>query len=159
MATRPANDLTDFDLDLSEVDQIVSIPTDQIDFGERQRPIDEVWANALGLLMLKDGQRTPIDVCRLPGSKRWALAGGGGHRLRGGQVHEISHMRAVIHSPDRLGRLEREASENLHRGDLNPIDRAAHIAQLVHVKKLRAGIDPETSGRSIAAWSRRRRRS
>lgn len=127
----------------------VLIRTDQVDQGERLRPVDLVWAEALGQIMTRDGQRTPVEVCRLPGQARWTLVSGG-HRLAGAQSADIAYLRAEIVGADRDDRRLREVSENLWRRDLAPIDRAAFVAEAVAIHKRRAGIDPAKDGRAAS---------
>ncbi len=122
----------------------VLVRTDQVDQGDRLRDIDPVWAHALGQVMLREGQRTPTEICRLPGSTRWTLVSGG-HRLAGAIDAEIVYLRAEIVSADRTDRKMREVSENLWRRDLEPIDRAAFIAQLVSLRRAKAGLEEVAS--------------
>jgi hypothetical protein len=138
------------------VDQVLSIPVDQIDRGERLRAIDEVWAGALGQLMRRDGQNVPIEVCRLPGANRWTLVAGG-HRHRGAELAGIEELRAIVVTANRDQRRLREVNENLWRRDLDPVDRAAFVAEAVAILKRRAGVDPDRDGRvaSVAArWQK-----
>ena len=128
----------------------VQVRTDQIDIGERLRQVDMIWAEALGQVMLREGQRTPIEICRLPGSSRWTLVAGG-HRFAGAQKAGIEYLRAEIVYADRDMRRSREISENLWRNDLAPLDRAAFIAEAVAIQKRRAGIDPNKDGRAVSA--------
>ncbi|CAN5453683.1 hypothetical protein BH09PSE4_BH09PSE4_13820 [soil metagenome] len=141
-------------LEAIPLDDTFMVRTDQIDMGERLRPIDEVWADALGGIMVRDGQKTAIELCRLPGRDRWTLGGAGGHRLRGAQIHEIEYLRATIVSNSAAERRMREVSENLWRLDLDPIDRAAFLAELVMLHKQRSGIDPARDGRVASAAAR-----
>lgn len=131
---------------------VLLIRTDEIDMGERLRPVDESWAEALGQIMLRDGQMTPVEVCRLPGQSRWRLVAGG-HRLAGALSADIAYLRAIEVSNDKAERRLREVSENLWRSALAPLDRAAFVAEMVTLQKVRAGIDPAKDGRaaSIAA--------
>jgi hypothetical protein len=131
----------------------ILIRTDEVDVGERLRPVDPVWAEALGQMMLRDGQDTPILVCRLPGRSRWLLVAGG-HRLAGAVFADIAYMRAEVVSADRDDRRLREVRENVMRSDLTPIDRAAHVAEAVSILKRRAGIDPAADGRVGSAAAR-----
>jgi hypothetical protein len=131
----------------------ILIRTDEVDVGERLRPIDPVWAEALGQMMLRDGQDTPILVCRLPGSSRWLLVAGG-HRHAGAVSAGIAYMRAEIVSANRDDRRFREVRENVMRSDLAPFDRAAHVAEAVAIIKRRAGIDPAADGRAGSAAAR-----
>ncbi|WP_337846212.1 ParB N-terminal domain-containing protein [Sphingomonas sp.] len=126
---------------LNEVESVVSVETRLIDAGPRLRPIDMVWAKALGELMLREGQRTPIDICVNADGTGFELAGAGGHRLAAAQLAGIEHLKAFVHSADLRDRRQREISENLWRRDLDPIDRAAFIAELVQLKRAKAGAD------------------
>lgn len=128
----------------------VLVRVDQVDVGERLRAVDPVWAEALGQVMLREGQRTPIEICRLPGRDRWTLVTGG-HRHAGAALAGIEYLRAEIVSADRDERRSREISENLWRDDLAPLDRAAFVAEAVAIQKRRAGIDPEKHGRTVSA--------
>ena len=134
----------------------VLIRTADIDEGDRLRAIDKVWGEALGQMMARDGQDTAIKVCRLPGRTRWTLVAGA-HRLFGARAEEIEYMKAEIVSADRDERRLHEVRENLWRKDLEPIDRAAFIAEAVSIYKRRAGIDPARSGSAIAADARWKR--
>lgn len=128
----------------------ILVRTDQIDAGDRLRALDPVWAEALGQVMLRDGQRTPIEVCRLPGRDRWTLVAGG-HRFEGARLAGIEYLRAEVVTADRDVRRSREVSENLWHNDLAPLDRAAFVAEAVAIQKRRAGIDPTKDGRAISA--------
>ncbi|MFN3676198.1 MAG: ParB/RepB/Spo0J family partition protein [Sphingomonas pseudosanguinis] len=134
----------------------ILIRTDEIDAVDRLRPIDTVWAEALGQVMAREGQDTPIQVCRLPGKNRWTLVVGA-HRLEGAKTAGIEYLKAEVVSADRDDRRLREVRENLWRSDLTPVDRAAFIAEAVAIHKRRVGIDPTVDGRvgSIAArWQK-----
>lgn len=131
--------------------EVVAIPVDEIEMGERLRPVDTTWADALGQIMLRDGQLTPIEVCKLPGRKKYTLVKGG-HRLAAGQLFlDLSPMKAIIVSADSAERRMRELSDDFFRRDLHPLDRAAFIAELVTLQKLRDGIDPAKDGRAASA--------
>ena len=133
--------------------EIILVPVDQVRIGQRLREIDPVWAEALGRVMVKEGQQTPIEVCRLPGKPGWELVAGA-HRLTGARTvgMELIEAREVSNSVD--FRKLREASENLWRRGLDPLARAAHIAELVRLHKLRAGIDPDKDGRAVSVAAR-----
>jgi hypothetical protein len=144
------------DLGADVVGEILLIPVSQIERGERMRPIDTVWATALGQVMRREGQRTPIEVCRMPRAEVWTIVAGG-HRHAAAQRADIAYLRAIVVSAADVDRRMGEVSENLWRRDLEPIDRAAFIAELVSLHKARAGIDPAKDGRAISAnvrWQR-----
>lgn len=141
MATAAANDGEQPDV----VGQIVLLKPDDIEVGPRLRPVDPVWAAALGGIMKAEGQQTPIEVCRLPGRAKFTLVVGA-HRRAGAEIKGL-WLRAEVVTNDAAERKLREASENLHRRDLNPIERAAHVAELVARHRARAGIE-ETDRRN-----------
>lgn len=117
----------------------ILVRTDEVDEGERLRPVDPVWAGALGQIMLREKQRTPIEVCRLPGRNRWLLVSGG-HRLAGAKFAGIEYLRAEIVTAERKERRLREVSENLWRRDLDPLDRASSLAELVAIRRSSVGL-------------------
>lgn len=143
-------------LEANSIDEIISIRADQIDMGERLRPIDEAFARGLGAVMAKHGQQTPIEVCRLPGSDMWRLVTGG-HRVVGARIHDIEYIRAIEVGPNLAERRMREVSENLWRRDLDPIDRAMFVAELVALHKAAIGVDPSKDGRVASANARWRK--
>lgn len=118
-------------LELSPID--IEIP-------ERIGFLHEDKAAALGRLMAVDGQRDPIKVTRnLPkksvedvvaeGRKPWRLVTGM-HRLTGAAMEGIAVFAIEVKGkPEDLADLE--ASENLHRRPLGPIERAKFTAALV----------------------------
>ncbi|MDZ7895018.1 MAG: MucR family transcriptional regulator [Sphingobium sp.] len=133
--------------------EVLRIPVEDIEMGDRLRPVDEDWAMRLGEMMLVDGQRDPIWVCRLPGRNSYTLVAGA-HRYTAHCIFpELGPIKAIVVDSDRMSRIEGEVIENLHRKGLDPVERATFIAELVSVKKLRMGIDPAKDGRaaSIAA--------
>lgn len=136
---------------LAEVDQILSIELGLIDLGPRLRAVDEVWALALGELMLREGQRDPVDIARNPVTQRFEVHGKGGHRWTGAGIVGIEHLQVRIHAwnPD-AARL-REIADNLHRRDLDPFDRALFVAEAVACLKRMKGIDPAKDGRAASA--------
>lgn len=87
-------------------------------------------AAALGRLMAVDGQRDPIKVVAQPKkAKPWRLVTGM-HRLTGALIEDIQvYAIEVLGKPEDLAELE--ASENLHRRPLGPIERAKFTAALV----------------------------
>jgi hypothetical protein len=136
-------------------DQVLDLPLGQIALGDRLRPIDPVWAAALGQIMSVEGQKDPIKVTRLPGRCDYVLVTGG-HRLSGAQLQGWATIKAIVVSADASERRITEISENLWRKGLDPIDRATFLADLVAELKARAGVGDATA-QSIAAnarWSK-----
>ncbi|MCC7097308.1 MAG: ParB N-terminal domain-containing protein [Thermomonas sp.] len=134
------------------VGQIILLRPDEIEAGERLRPVDPVWAEALAGILKAEGQRTPIEVCRLPGKSRYTLVTGA-HRHAAAAKAGL-WLRAEVVTNDAAERRLREISENMHRRDLAPLDRAAMLAELVAVHKVRAGLDPNADGRTASVNAR-----
>lgn len=100
---------------------------------ERIGFLHEDKAVALGRLMAVDGQRDPIKVAPRPkkggGKAGWQLVTGR-HRLRGAELEGITVWAIEVNgSAEDFADLE--ASENLHRRPLGPIERAKFTAALV----------------------------
>ena len=150
MATAPANDT----LEAKEIETIVSIRVADINAADRLRPVDPVWASALGAIMAREGQRTPIEVCRLPGRTHWTLVTGG-HRHAGALAEGIEYLKAIVVGADRAERRMREVSENLWRKELDPIDRAAFVAEIHALLKAKVGsATSDQSAQQVAANAR-----
>lgn len=132
------------------VGEIWDIPLSMIEVADRVRPIDPIWSAALGRVMATEGQRTPIEVCRLPGRTGFRLVAGA-HRLQGAALAGLPTIRAIIVSSDALERRFSEVSENLWRKELGPLDRAAFVAELHDIIRIRAGIEPDVSLHQVAA--------
>lgn len=113
---------------------------------ERIGFLHEDKAVALGRLMAVDGQRDPIKVvrnlpsksveaCMAEGKQPWRLVTGA-HRLRGAALEGMTVAALEV-----LGKAEDlvdlEASENLHRRPLGPLEHAKFTAALVQAAKER----------------------
>ncbi|PTR11802.1 MULTISPECIES: hypothetical protein [unclassified Novosphingobium] len=111
--------------------QLFGVDPNTVDEGKRIGFLHEDKAAAIGRLMAVDGQRDPIKVVAQPKNtaQPWRLVTGMhrliGARLEGLQVFAIE----VSGKPEDLADLE--ASENLHRRPLAPIERAKFTAALV----------------------------
>lgn len=117
---------------------VIPLDPNEIDLGERLRPIDQAWATAIGQSMQRDGQIHTVDV-RWTG-EQWQLAGAGGHRVTGARLAGIPiDCRVVLFSQDVSRR--REAAENLFRRANDPLERAEAIAELVRIHREQAGIE------------------
>lgn len=109
---------------------LFEISPDLVDEGQRIGFLHEDKAAALGRLMAVDGQRDPIKVVAQPKNKEqpWRLVTGM-HRLIGARLEGINVWAIeVTGKPEDLADLE--ASENLHRRPLAPIERAKFVAAL-----------------------------
>lgn len=109
--------------------QLFEISPDQVDEGERIGFLHEDKAVALGRLIAVDGQRDPIKVRKHPkGTKPWLLVTGM-HRLVGARLEGLPvHAIVVEGKPEDF--VDLEASENLHRRPLAPIERAKFVHAL-----------------------------
>jgi hypothetical protein len=135
---------------------VILAPIADIDVGDRLRPVDPVWAAALGAVMTVEGQDDPIKVCRLPGTTRLRLVTGG-HRLEGARLEGWIAIKAIVVDSDAIRRRQQEISENLWRKGLDPIDRATFVAELYSLQKAKSGLAAEQDGRSASIavrWSK-----
>lgn len=107
----------------------------QVDEGDRIGFLHEDKAAALGRLMAVDGQRDPIKVVanKKNAEKPWRLVTGM-HRLIGARIECIT-VWAIEVSGTREELADLEASENLHRRPLAPIERAKFTAALVQAAR------------------------
>lgn len=99
--------------------------------GERIGFLHDDKAAALGRLMAVDGQRDPIKIVAQPDNagQPWRLVTGM-HRLIGARIEGLTVWAIEVSGkPEDLADLE--ASENLHRRPLAPIERAKFTAALV----------------------------
>lgn len=108
-----------------------------VDEGDRIGFLHDDKAAAIGRLMAVDGQRDPIKVVSNPKSpdRPWRLVTGM-HRLIGARIECIPVWAIEVSGkPEELADLE--ASENLHRRPLQPIERAKFTAALVQAAQER----------------------
>jgi ParB-like chromosome segregation protein Spo0J len=114
---------------------VICIDPADIFIPERIGFLHEDKAVALGRLMAVDGQRDPIKVAPHKGKQSWKLVTGR-HRLRGAEIEGI-HVYALEVGGDASDHADLEASENLHRRPLGPIERAKFTAALVQAAQER----------------------
>jgi len=117
--------------------QLFALDPNTVDEGKRIGFLHEDKAAAIGRLMAVDGQRDPIKVVAQPKSKAqpWRLVTGM-HRLVGARLEGIQVFAVEVSGkPEDLADLE--ASENLHRRPLGPIERAKFTAALVQAAQQR----------------------
>ena len=109
---------------------LFELSPDHVDEGERIGFLHEDKAAALGRTMAVFGQRDPIKVVANPKNpeKPWRLVTGM-HRLIGARIEGLTVFAIeVTGKPEDLADLE--ASENLHRRPLGPIERAMFVQSL-----------------------------
>lgn len=117
--------------------QMLELDPNDIDDSDRIGFFHPDKAAAIGRLMKVDGQRTPIMVTAHPkkGGKPWKLVVGK-HRTVGARLEGLKVFgNQVSGKPEDLADLE--ASENLHRRPLAPIERAKFTAALVQAAQER----------------------
>lgn len=134
--------------------QVVMIDIRQIAVGERLRQVDLDYVEVLKASIAERGLKTPIHV--RPARKvdpkdpnRWTedIAEGffdltaGGHRLYA--CRELGHeqIASIVYEPSPLEARLDEIYENLHRHELNPLDRAAFMYE---AKQVYEDLHPET---------------
>lgn len=136
------------------IGDIVAIDAADIDASERLRPIDEAWGVALGHIMLTEGQRTPIEVCRSTKGKPWRLVSGGHRHWAAGMFLDLNPLKAIEVEAGELSRRQAEIAENLWRRALDPLDRAVFVAEMHDVLRARAGLAASIVPQEIAANAR-----
>ena len=110
--------------------EIIALDPNDIFVPERIGFYHEDKATALGRLIAVDGQRDPIKVKACArGEQAWELITGL-HRMHGCANEEISVFALVVDG-EAEDFADLEASENLHRRPLGPIERAKFTAALV----------------------------
>jgi ParB family transcriptional regulator, chromosome partitioning protein len=102
-----------------------------IDPNPRQprRSFDDATLAELAASIAALGMLQPLVVRPAPGG-RWELIAGE-RRLRAAQGIGMSDVPVVVIDTDDTGALERALVENIHRADLNPIEEASALAQLL----------------------------
>ncbi|MDQ3964281.1 MAG: ParB/RepB/Spo0J family partition protein [Actinomycetota bacterium] len=121
------------------------IPVDQIDPNPRQ-PRDTFDPSALGELaasIRELGILQPVLVRALPTGRYELVAGE--RRLRAARSAGLTEIPALVVETDERGSLERALVENIHREDLNPIEEAAGLKQLLE----EGGLTQEALGQRI----------
>lgn len=114
--------------------QILQLNPDDIQIDDR---IGLYWpekAEALGRLIAKDGQNDPIKV-RANGSRakrKWTLVAGL-HRLEGVRLMSLTSVSAIEVIGDADDYRMVEASENIHRRDFGPIEKALFVRALADI--------------------------
>lgn len=141
--------------DVSAADEIFPINPADVRIGERVGLFWPEKAAALGALMARDGQTDPIKVVWNEIASGWQLVTGL-HRLQGARALMLPWINAieVKGSPAKLRRME--ASENIHRRDLGPLERAMHIRAIADDIEARwsagyEGLSPQAIGQ-IRRW-------
>lgn len=128
--------------------EVISIPLDQIEVGDRLRVIDPDHAGLIAESFHANGQMTPIEVRRAPGVGYRLIAGA--HRLEAANIAGMATISAVVVEADDDQARLREIDENLCRRDLSELDRATFLAER---KAVWDRLHPETARRGRRAKS------
>lgn len=123
------------------------------------------WADkaaALGALMKRDGQNDPIKVQHRARTGEWLLVTGL-HRLRGAIDAGLETIKAIEVEGSDAELALIEASENIHRRDFGPIERALFVRALADQAEARwsdgrDGLTPQQIGQ-IKRWERERQKA
>lgn len=116
---------------------LFELSPEHIEIGDRVGFLHEDKAVALGRLMAVFGQRDAIKVIanKRNAAKPWKLVTGR-HRLEGARIEGMTiHAIEVKGTPEALA--DMEASENLHRRPLGPIERAMFVQSLAQAAQQR----------------------
>ncbi|MBW8285785.1 MAG: ParB N-terminal domain-containing protein [Rhizobium sp.] len=101
-----------------------------IHIGERLRPIDMDYAQAIAGSMSERGQISPIMIRRTPAKNKGATPFtlvAGGYRTTAAKLLSWTEIDAIIVEADAVEAQLLEISENLYRNELNPLDRAIFV--------------------------------
>jgi ParB family chromosome partitioning protein len=127
------------------------VAIEDIDPNPRQprRSFDDAALGELAGSIATLGILQPLVVRPAPGG-RWELIAGE-RRLRAARRIGMSDVPVVVIDTDDTGALERALVENIHRADLNPIEEASALAQLLEDGGLTHEELSQRLGRSRAA--------
>ena len=99
-----------------------------IHIGERLRPIDMDYAEAIAASMSERGQISPIMIRRTPAKKGTPFTlVAGGYRTTAATLLGWTEIDAIVVKADAVEAQLLEISENLFRNELTPLDRAIFV--------------------------------
>jgi ParB family chromosome partitioning protein len=102
----------------------------EIHIGDRLRPIDMNYVEAIAASMSQHGQISPIMIRRTPAKNKgvtpFTLVAGG-YRTTAAKLLGWTAIDAIVVAADQTEAQLLEISENLYRNDLNPLDRAIFV--------------------------------
>ena len=128
---------------------IIAIPLDRIDLGDRLRAVDEEYAQLIAASMQEDGQRTPVEVRAAEGGGKFRLIAGG-HRFRAAEIAGLTELQAVVLKVSDLDAQRLEIEENLCRHELTELDRSTFLARWKEVYEALNEAAKHGKGRSKA---------
>ncbi len=113
-------------------DTVIEIDPNTVGYSNRIGLLWQDKAQAMGALMKRDGQNDPIKVRKGgKGEPDWMLVAGL-HRNEGAKLEGLM-VKAIVVQGDALQLRLIEASENMHRRDLGPIEKALFVRALADV--------------------------
>ncbi|MDQ1196503.1 ParB N-terminal domain-containing protein [Agrobacterium sp. SORGH_AS 787] len=108
--------------------EFVRATISEIFIGERLRPIDNDYAEAIAASMSEHGQISPIMIRRTPAKKGTPFTlVAGGYRTTAAKLLGWTEIDAIVVKADGVEAQLLEISENLYRNDLNALDRAIFV--------------------------------
>lgn len=117
---------------------VLLIPYEDIDTTGRIGLYWPAWAEALSDLIKADGQRTPVPVRRNGprANKPWTLIAGK-HRVEAVHIAGLPYVRAIEEEGDDAELIQSQASENIERRNLAPIERALFVRAVADAAEAR----------------------
>ncbi|QXZ71836.1 ParB/RepB/Spo0J family partition protein [Agrobacterium sp. S7/73] len=108
--------------------EFIRVAVSSIHIGERLRPIDMDYAEAIAASMSEHGQISPIMIRKTPAKKGtpYTLVAGG-YRTTAATLLGWTEIDAIVVKADAVEAQLLEISENLYRNELNPLDRAIFV--------------------------------
>lgn len=138
--------------------QILSLPLDLVEVGERLRPVDADYVALIAASMAERGQDTPITVATADAAGRHRLIAGG-HRVAAARALGWAKIEALVSDADELHAKLQEIDENLIRRELSALDRAVFLAERKAIYEAlnpaakRGGDRRGTKRTSLSVWS------
>jgi ParB/RepB/Spo0J family partition protein len=139
--------------------ELVSIPLDLISpapDGQVRKDFDEERLKALAESLKRSGVREPIIVTPHGAEPGKFQIVAGERRWRAAQLAGLAEVPCIVDGSlvDRKDKLLAQAEENLHRENLNPVEEAAVLVQLMEIR----GIDVREAGELMGKSYRQAKR-
>lgn len=102
----------------------------EIHIGDRLRPIDPAYVEAIAASMAQHGQINPITIRSTPSKNKGATPYtlvAGGYRTSAAELLGWTEIDAIVVEANAVEGQLLEISENLYRNELNPLDRAIFV--------------------------------
>ncbi|MDZ7927890.1 MAG: ParB N-terminal domain-containing protein [Agrobacterium sp.] len=110
--------------------EFIRVAVSSIHVGDRLRPIDMDYAEAIAASMSAHGQISPIMIRKTPARKGTPFTlVAGGYRTTAATLLGWTEIDAIVVKADAVEAQLLEISENLYRNELNPLDRAIFVTK------------------------------